>query len=94
MGRVSNLITPHELYLQLGETVADRELAYQAFFGSDVSEKSLGEIREATNKGWVLGSPRFAQQIENMLARPVCRRERGGDRRSARYHKVRAINRN
>jgi hypothetical protein len=45
-------------------------------------EPALSEIREATNKGWVLGNERFRAEIESMLQRRTCPLPRGGDRHS------------
>jgi putative transposase len=47
------------------------------------------EIREATNKSWVLGNDRFKQQIEEMTARQASPKARGGDRRSKEYRNER-----
>lgn len=90
----SDLVTHHELYLQLGAAESERQLAYRALFNNRLQDKTLEEIRDAANKGWALGSPRFLQRIETMLARPVRKQARGGDRKSADYRKAGQINRN
>jgi putative transposase len=46
---------------------------------------TLEEIREATNKAWVLGSERFKQRAEKKLNRPAASRGHGGDRKSDAY---------
>jgi putative transposase len=93
-GRLSDLVSPHELYLQLGATAAERRFAYRALFDSGLSDQTLEEIRDAANKGWALGSPWFLQRVEAMLARPVRRQARGGDRKSADYRRAERIKRN
>jgi len=79
------LITPHELYLKLGKNKSERKANYQALFQCHIPELSLTEIREATNKSWVLGSERFQQQIEAQTGRQTAPMQRGGDRKSRAY---------
>ena len=50
LGKACDLIKPHLLYQQLGRELSKRTQAYRALFEHSVSEKSLDEIREATNK--------------------------------------------
>jgi len=47
----------------------------------------LKEIREATNKAWVLGEERFIKQIEKQTARRGAPKPRGGDRKSKNFSK-------
>jgi len=47
----------------------------------------LKEIREATNKAWVLGEGRFIKQIEKQTARRGAPKPRGGDRKSKNFSK-------
>jgi putative transposase len=94
VGKPSKLITPHELYLQLGAAAGERQSAYRALFSHGLSGKIIEEIRDAANKGWALGDPGFLQKIEAMLDRPVQRRAKGGDRKSENYQKCGQINRN
>jgi len=85
LGVTDKLITEHSLYKQLGVTVKNRYISYQALFKSIVPDKTLNEIRTATNKAWVLGSDYFIEQVKqevNRQARPKCR---GGDHRSKSY---------
>ena len=93
-GKLSDLVTLHKSYFHLGATAAERQFAYRALFDSGLSDETLAEIRDAANKGWALGSPWFLQRIEAMLARPVRRQGRGGDRKSADYRKTERVNRN
>ncbi|HFD33277.1 MAG TPA: transposase [Gammaproteobacteria bacterium] len=85
MGKLDKLITEHPLYQSLGKSAESRYLAYQALFKSAVPEKTLVEIRAATNKAWVLGSDYFIEQIKQQVSRQVKPKERGGDRRSKDY---------
>lgn len=82
LGREDKLVTPHELYLGLGTSKKERHLAYQALFQNHIDDQTLDEIRNATNKAWVLGGEQFQAEIEIMLDRRSRPLPRGGDRRS------------
>ncbi len=84
-GKVNQNITPHQLYLRLAKTAQARQKAYRDLFRSRLSDQTLDNIRESTNKAWVLGSSRFKQQIEKKLNRRAVPLPRGGDRRSEKY---------
>lgn len=79
------LLTPHTLYLQLGQTEEERQGAYRSLFRGTMPERELRAIRDATNKGWVLGDDRFKAQIEAKTGRRTVPQGRGGDRRSVVY---------
>jgi putative transposase len=51
LGKVSDLCTPHALYLTIDHSAKGRKLAYQELFKDHVDGASLAEIRDATNKG-------------------------------------------
>ena len=89
LGENDAIITPHELYNQLGTTYEERLLAYRQLFHAHIPDATLEAIRHATNKAWVLGSERFKIKMERMLHRPVVSGGQGGDRRSAVYRKNR-----
>ncbi|BES70228.1 hypothetical protein RE428_12460 [Marinobacter nanhaiticus D15-8W] len=50
-----------------------------------MAERELEEIREATNKAWVLGSDSFKRHFETVSGRSAVASKRGGDRRSKEY---------
>jgi putative transposase len=50
-----------------------------------LGESVVNEIRDATNKAWVLGGDRFKEKIQRQLERRVEPARRGGDRKSQRY---------
>lgn len=78
------LITAHPVYLGLGDTPSVRCEKYQEFFRLPIDARMLSDIRNATNKGWVLGNAEFRARLEMILNRRVQPLPRGGDRRSAR----------
>ena len=71
LGIASKLITPHELYLRLGNSLEDRLENYRSLFRQNLGGKVLEAIRESVNKGLVFGSERFKDEIENNLRRRV-----------------------
>ena len=82
LGQHDPLLTPHAEYLALGQHSAEREAAYRTLFDVHLDAKTLTEIREATQKGWVLGNDRFKDEIERLLERRTRPLPRGGDHRS------------
>ena len=78
----NELVVPHELYKSLGLTTSERQENYSALFNVDVAKRTVEEIRDATNKSWVLGSDYFKAKIEDKINRPMNPRGRGGDRKS------------
>ena len=85
IGRENSCVTPHPLYQDLGPTYLDRQQAYRALFKSHIADKTLEEIRQCTNKGWVLGNDRFKEKIEGQLDRRAQPKPRGGDRKSTSF---------
>ena len=82
---VRELVTPHKEYLLLDSNPIKRQAAYRALIKTRISEKTLEDIRESTNKSWVLGSDRFKAQIEKKTGRVSAPRARGGDRKSDKF---------
>lgn len=84
MGKDIGLLTPHHTYLALGETTAQRIIRYRKLFADVIPLDTLDQIRECTNKSWVLGSSKFKAQIESAANRRIDSLGRGGDRKSKR----------
>ena len=85
LGDKSTLLSPHDIYSDLGSTAQARQSQYQSLFERDIESKTISEIREMTNKSWVLGDERFKAEIANKLNRAVSPKPKGGDRRSEKY---------
>jgi putative transposase len=85
LGQPNALVIPHLEYRRLGKTIEARQAAYRQLFKHRISNDSLNEIREATNKAWVLGNDRFKARIQKKLDRRVEPKAKGGDRRSEKY---------
>ncbi|MGI9301345.1 MAG: transposase, partial [Gammaproteobacteria bacterium] len=93
LGETDDLVTPHDLYTGLGRSGPKRRSAYRSLFRSRLGERALCEIREATNKAWVLGDDRFRARVEKLLGRRTSPRARGGDRKSEAFQRKNRINR-
>ena len=91
-GKADELVTPHVLYNHLSSTDAERRKAYRQLFRSLINDVTLNDIREATNKAWVLGNDHFKNKVEKQLERRVKPKMRGGDRKSKEYHEKSKIN--
>lgn len=89
LGQPDELVTPHPEYQRLGRTDEARQAAYRQLFKHHIAESSIAEIREATNKAWVLGNDRFKRRIQQQLERRVEPSARGGDRKSAQFRRNR-----
>ena len=85
LGKPDELMSPHIEYLRLGRSEDARQVAYRQLFKHHIAETSMDEIREATNKAWILGNDRFKQRIQKQLDRRVEPSVRGGDRKSDRF---------
>lgn len=67
----TDLCTPHEEYLKLGNTKAERATVYRELFKSHVEGGQLKQIRDAVNKGLALGNERFKDEVEALYGRRV-----------------------
>ncbi len=85
LGTVNALLIPHLLYKRLGKSSDARQRVYRQLFRARIKEMTLEEIREATNKAWVMGNDRFKAKVEKLTARQATPKARGGDRKSDDY---------
>jgi putative transposase len=65
------LINDHPLYRALGQSGEDRRLAYRSLFKSKLRPEVLANLREATNKAWILGGDQFKKEISVLSKRRV-----------------------
>ncbi|CAG4885318.1 protein of unknown function [Georgfuchsia toluolica] len=77
LGKVNNLLTPHEQYLRLGNDEAERRKNYRELFKAHIDPETLDQIHSATNGNYVLGEARFQQEIEKILGRRTTRGQAG-----------------
>jgi putative transposase len=85
LGQADDLVMPHFEFQRLGKDDGERQAAYRALFSQPMPETQINEIRDATNKSWVLGDSRFKERIQVQSARRVVPTARGGDRKSAQF---------
>ncbi len=71
VGLNDDWLVPHDEYLRLGLSDAQRFAAYQDLFKVALADDDLKQIRESTHKGWALGNQRFIDEIEMLGKRPA-----------------------
>ncbi|MBI5449775.1 MAG: transposase [Gammaproteobacteria bacterium] len=89
LGKHDSLVQPHDRYLALDASAEGRQAVYRDLFRASIDVTTLNEIRQSTQKGWVLGNDRFKEEIEKLLQRRAQPLPRGGDRRSVEFKKQR-----
>ena len=65
-GNNISMLTPHQLYLSLGETKLARLKNYRKLIGESLGADVIAKIRHCTNKGLILGTEKFKQQFEEI----------------------------
>jgi len=73
---LNSLLTPHPVYLNLGNTKASRLRNYCSLFDSSTDEELFLDIRYSLNKGLVLGAERFKTEVEAVTKRRVRPKQR------------------
>jgi putative transposase len=82
LGQADALLSPHPLYLALGQDKAGREEAYRALFRSALDEDPIRELRMALNQNQPIGNARFYAEIEAMTGQRRELRQRGRPRKT------------
>ena len=77
LGEDTGVISPHDAYVHLGQTLPQRREAYRAFCATELTAEALERIRTCTQSGTPMGSERFKAQIEQTLRRKVGGEKRG-----------------
>jgi len=77
LAKESHLWTPHETWLQLGQTHQERSAAYRNLFAGHFDPDDLKAVRDAVNKGLALGNNRFRDEIERLSGRRMRQLKRG-----------------
>lgn len=76
-GVPDEIITPHSLYMDLGNTDCERRKAYRELFSTEIAGEDINNIRDATNKAWVLGDRSFSTEVEALTKRQATPLPRG-----------------
>ena len=82
LGKTDPILSPHDLYLQLGRDPQERQDSYRLLFEQNIEPRLLDGLREATNKGWAFGSKDFKDRLKAVANRSPESRGWGGDRKS------------
>jgi putative transposase len=77
LGEDNCIVSPHDEYVDLGQTLLRRREAYRSLFDAKLTTNELGRIRNCTQSGTPMGSERFKEQIEKMVSRKVGTEKRG-----------------
>ena len=73
-GSPDPIITPHAVIHELGTSAEERQAGYRELFRQHLAAEGLvDEIRQVTHSGLVLGTPRFQQQVAELLGRRTVR---------------------
>jgi len=81
LGQSDPLLTPHSVYVGLGQTAEERLAAYRALFRWELDAEAVGDIRRALNQGQPLGESRFIDSIERATGQRREVRPRGRPRK-------------
>jgi len=66
LGKITELCTPHELYLGLGKNKEERQERYQGLFNLQIDGELLSGIRKALQQGLAIGNQQFKLDIEKL----------------------------
>ena len=77
IGRNDKIVSPHDLYLTLGQQQEARWYAYRELFRYSLEPEQVHDIRTTVQTGTPLGNDRFREQIEQTLGRGVGQARRG-----------------
>jgi putative transposase len=80
-GEGSALVTPHDLYSNLGVDPPSREHAYRALFSDNLTVRTLNKVRRATNANLAVGNKKFTDEMATMLGRPMTPQQGGRPKR-------------
>jgi len=71
LGEIDDLVRSHALHEALGAEPRERQRAYRDLFRQVIPDSQLSEIRQATHRGWILGSESFKDRVEALAGRRV-----------------------
>ena len=81
-GRPDGLLDEDPVYKGLGKTPAERQTRHKEWFKRGIPQGELSLIRDAVQKGGILGSRGFFDAVAKLAGRDVCLRPRGRPRKS------------
>ncbi len=75
--RNDNMVTPHALVWELGNTPFDRESRYRDLVHHGVTDEQRMTLGQAVTNGWVVGDKRFIAQLQAQTVRRLSRAHPG-----------------
>ncbi len=90
-GKKDDLITPHELYINLARNDNDRRVAYRALFAVSLEPDVDNAIRRGIQRCGITGEPSYRDDLKTMLDRVLPGEKHGGDRRSKQFQQTASI---
>ena len=81
-GKPDQLLDEDPWYQGLGSIPEERQRAYRSWVSASFSRGEWDQIRDATQKGRVIGSTRFQNHVESMLGRRLTRPFSGRPRKA------------
>lgn len=76
------LLTQHEEYWRLGNTLFTRQMAYKEFVAQGLTADEFSMITSKTKKGWVIASDNFIATHTHLANRRMTEAKRGRPRKS------------
>lgn len=80
-GTLNPLLDDDPAYASLGESAAQRQGAYRGWLAAGVHQDEWPTIREATQKGLLIGPEKFQREIETVVGRRLIGEQRGRPRK-------------
>lgn len=77
LGETNDLLSPHQLYLDLGRTDSERRASYLNLFADELRAELVKEFRQATTSNSALGGKQFRRDIERASGRRLTREKSG-----------------
>jgi len=66
LGETNQYVSPHPVYMSLGENSKSRQTAYRNLFQAELDIDAISDIRQALTQNQPLGNSRFYAKIETM----------------------------
>ena len=83
LGMGDRLLDEDPWYARLGTTEKERQEKYRHWIDSQINERESEEIRQATQRGRLIGRETFQKQVEAMTGRRLVGEARGRPRKTA-----------
>ena len=77
LGETNDLISPHQLYLDLGRTDSEQRASYLSLFVDELRDEYVEEFRRATTSNCALGHENFRRDVEGASGRRLTRETSG-----------------